>query len=251
MLFVVGGVAALLVALPVPAAAAAEPLVLGAEDAAGPWGGPDGKGCGNEIVAAAYKAAGVPVELRTLPYARAKAMTISGDLVGCFAVSPDASVTGAMLLSQRPLYRTIVTVFQNLARPLAIAPGPRLPLGAYVGVVRGYEYPPEIDAMLAQGLNLDPGPSETVNLEKLAAGRLDAAVVNLDRLKNEDFLLQEAGVAGKVGSVFAVSGSGSFVGFSVRNPRGRYAKQAFDKGYDMITASGEYERILQRWLRSP
>ena len=37
-------------------ALAAQALVLGAEDEAGPWGGPDGAGCGNDLVRAAYQA---------------------------------------------------------------------------------------------------------------------------------------------------------------------------------------------------
>jgi polar amino acid transport system substrate-binding protein len=62
----------------------AETLVLLAEDDAAPWSLADGTSYANDLVQAIYGAVDVDVELKVLPYTRAKRMTIAGTVARCF-----------------------------------------------------------------------------------------------------------------------------------------------------------------------
>ena len=49
--------------------------------------------------------------------------------------------------------------------------------GGVVGTIRGYEYPKTVMEAKARGMVLDENISEQANLQKLALGRIDAAMV--------------------------------------------------------------------------
>lgn len=225
------------------------PFVLGAEDAAGPWGQADGTGCGNDIVLEAFAAAGYPVKLETLPYARAKAMTLLGKLDGCFAMSYEPDLAEQIVLAETPLY----TVTAVLVRRLSVAAPLRslsdLPAQAVVGIVRDYEYPTAFTDLQKHGLKFESGSSEVQNLRKLAAGRLDFVVLMLDELKSFDYLIKSAQVEGQVEQFLTAGKQGSYVGFGRHSASGLAAKRAFDRGYDLIRQNGQAERILLLWKK--
>jgi ABC-type amino acid transport substrate-binding protein len=225
----------------------AQALVLGAEDAAGPWGQTDGSGCGNEIVRAAFQAAGVPVSLRILPYARAKEGVLAGTLAGCFAMSASPELEGKVLFSREPLYSATTTFVRGRRPGPREASLERIPAGARVGIVNDYEYPQGIRNLAGRGVTLASNLSEVANLEMLAAGRLGFAVLMVDELKNLEGLLARAGVAGQVEACFSLPSVGSYVGFSLSHPQGRRAKQDFDKGFAIIRRDGTLRAILKRW----
>src|SRR5882672_3584311 len=60
-------------------------LIIAVEDDAAPWSLADGTGYANDVVVAAFRAVGVDVQLRVMPYARCKRMAISGDVVACLS----------------------------------------------------------------------------------------------------------------------------------------------------------------------
>lgn len=224
----------------------AQALVLGAEDAAGPWGGADGSGCGNDIVKAAYRAVGIPAELKILPYARAKELVLKGSLVGCFAMGPSPDLKGEVIFSREPLYSPVSTFVRRRDRHQAVHALEDVPVGNTVGTVIDYEYPESMLRLFDRGVRNAPNSSESANLEMLSAGRLDLVVLQVDELKSLDFLLQEA-KAKDVVVAFSLEKAGSYVGFSRRHPRGRWAKDQFDRGFALIKADGTLAGILNSW----
>lgn len=230
-------------------AGAVERFILGAENQAGPWGGNDGAGCGNELVRAAFAAAGDAVDLKVLPYVRAKTLTIEGELAGCFGMSWSAELTDQIVFAAKPLYQVQCVLLRRRGSPVKFQALGELPPKTVLGLVRDYEYPAGVRATATRGVLIEETNSEVQNLEKLAAGRIDAVVVNCDALKSLPLLLKEAGVEGEIESVSLVGVMDTFVGFSVRNPAGLRAREHFDRGMAIILANGTYDAIMQTWIR--
>lgn len=228
-------------------AATRETVDVGVEDAAAPWSQPDGTGYANDLVRAAFDAVDIDVRFRVLPYARCKQHVLNGELVACVSMSPAPELRRAVRFSARPLFVFTCRFFENPQRPLARRIED-LPRGTRVGIVLGYEYPPEmLDRLRRRSAVLEPAPTEEINLRKLAAGRIAAAVVNGDAVKSSDWVAARAGVTGKVRSVFSLDGLPAYVGFSTAHRNGRALAARFDLGYERIVASGEQRRIQRRW----
>jgi polar amino acid transport system substrate-binding protein len=227
---------------------AGEVFVLGAEDQAGPWGRSDGTGCGNDIVKAAFAASGDSVVLDILPYARAKKMAVDGELAGCFAMSWEDRLKGKMTFAANPLYKAQYIMVGSHTAANKKQSIDKLPPKSILGLVKDYEYPPVARGVAAEGVIIEETASEVQNLKKLAAGRLDATIVNCDPLKALRFLFKQAEVEEKVDSMSVVGSEGSFVGFSLRNPSGMRAKERFDKGMAIILKNGTYDSTVKSWI---
>jgi polar amino acid transport system substrate-binding protein len=241
-----GGVTLALVAMLPPRAR--ETIDIGVEDAAAPWSQADGTGYANDIVRAAFAAVDVDVRMHVLPYARCKQQVVKAEFVACVSMSPAPELRGVVRFSARPLFVFTCDFFESGARPL-----PRrieeLRHGARIGTVLGYEYPPAmLDHLRRRGAVMEPAPTEEINLRKLAAGRLDAAVVNRDVVKSPDWVAARAGVTGKVRSAFRIGRMPAYIGFSVAHREGAALARRFDAGYARIIASGERDRIQRRWI---
>ena len=87
----------------------------------------------------------------------------------------------------------------------------------------------------------------SVLLMGTALGRLTLVVLQVDELKSLDQLLAQAGVQDRVTLAFRSTHQGSYVGFSLRHPQGRWAKAQFDQGLARIKADGTLQRILKTW----
>lgn len=228
--------------------ASRETIDVGVEDAAAPWSQADGTGYANDLVRAAFDAVGIDLRLHVLPYARCKQQVLNGALVACVSMSPAPELNALVRFSAQPLFVFTCRFFENPRFPL-----PRrvedFPRGVRVGTVIGYEYPPEMLTRLARvGATLESAPSEETNLRKLAAGRVDAAVVNSDNVKSSDWVAERAGVTGKVRSILSVGRMPAYVGFSTVHPRGRALADKFDRGFARLVRSGERDRIERRWI---
>ena len=221
---------------------------VGVEDAAAPWSQPDGTGYANDLVRAAFDAVDVDVRFHVLPYARCKQQVLNGALAACVSMSPAPELRGAVRFSAKPLFVFTCRIFENRRRPL-----PRriedFPRAIRVGTVLGYEYPPELLERLGRrGAILEPAPTEETNLRKLAAGRIDAVVVNSDVVKSSDWAAERAGVKGRVGPVLSIGRMPAYIGFGTAHDANKALADRFDLGYARITASGERARIQHRWV---
>lgn len=241
------GAAALALFAAIGARLAAAPFSLGAENAAGPWGGPEGRGCGNDLVLAAFRAVGAEARLEILPYARAKKMLLDGSLDGCFGMAWAPEFAGKVDFSAEPLYRVTPTVFVRVGAEKIPTGLSSLRAGSSLGIVIDYEYPAEIAELGKRGIQLVRANSEANLLKMLAAGRVDAALCMLDPLKSLGYLETSSGTTGSVVAAFSLSPMGTYVGFAAKGPVGRAAREAFDRGFAILKAKGDYERIVAGW----
>jgi ABC-type amino acid transport substrate-binding protein len=235
-----------------PLEASKPPLLIAAEDGAGPWGQADGTGCGNDLVLAAYAAVQVPVKLEVMPYSRAKHGAISGSYVACFGMAWAPELQGRIVFADRPLYTVSAVLMQSTAKPLRASETKDLKAGTRIGTVLDYEYPPAFEGLVKKGI-LAPMPaySETVSLRNLAKHRVDAALVILDELKSADYLVARAGLAGRVAPAFSLGEQGTYLGFSVAHPQSEYARAKFNEGFAIIVGNGTYKKILDTWKVMP
>lgn len=224
-------------------------LDIAVEDEADPWSRRDGSGFANDLVRAAFAAAGVDVTLHVMPYARCKQMAIDGVMPACVSMSANLEKPDPVTFPATPLFVFESDYFESPNRPLNARQASELRRGTTVGVVLGYEYPESINRLSREGvIVLDYSASETINLRKVVAGRLDAAMVNHDFLKTVAYALQTAGVAGKVRSAFSAGSLPAFIGFSRKHPQSSLAYARYLKGSEIIAANGTAARIRNRWV---
>lgn len=222
-------------------------LKIMVEDDAAPWSQADGSGAANDIVQTAFAAAGVEITLQTVPYARCKRMVVTGQIAACFGMSPDASLGDKVMLPDYPLYRNYSQYFHNPQHPLQAKSAEEIKPGAVVGIVSGYEYPPSVYELAQRGVILEAAGSETANLKKLAAGRLDATIAQLDEFKSVDFLTREAQVEGKVKPLFRSPEQKTYIGFSTLHPQGLWARNRFNEGFAKIRRDHSLQAIIDKW----
>ncbi|HXE98422.1 MAG TPA: transporter substrate-binding domain-containing protein [Dongiaceae bacterium] len=227
------------------------PLQIAVEDDAGPWSQREGTGFANDVVRAAFKAAGVEVELTVVPYARCKDMVFKGKVAACFSMSWLPEFTGKVVFADKPLFSCYSDYFTGSRKPLKATQESDLPRGTVVGIVSGYEYPPSVYALKEKGIVVfEESESEVLNLKKLALGRIDAALVNYNKTKPAELLLKKAGVSDKVKRAFRSGTLGSFIGFSTKHPQGMEALKEFNRGYRIISSNGTRDKAERKWLDS-
>jgi polar amino acid transport system substrate-binding protein len=220
-----------------------EVLEIGAEDDAAPWSQADGSGYANELVLAAFAAAGVKVHLQVLPYARCKQMVMDGVIPACFSMSRSPEVSSSVEFASEPLFVCHTNYVETAARAVAAPKTPRV-----VGAVLGYEYPDSLHARVKSGeLVLEESVSEELNLKKLADGRIDAALVNTNETKPLDTMIAKAGPM-KVETAVLEGELDSYLGFSRKHPRGPSARAQFDEGFRRIAEDGTKQRITAAWI---
>lgn len=222
------------------------PLEIMAEDAASPWSNPDGSGLANAVVKAAFAAVHVDIKLTIVPYARCKAFVMSGHVPACLSMSWEPQFKGHIAFPNKPIFTARAELYVNEQRPLAARSIKEIPPGTVVGIVNGYEYPQSVQAMQQAGVVFDYSPSETVSLKKLEAGRIQLAILMLDGIKTDIAIMTEAGV-GNVGHLFSAGEQGSYIGFSIKNARGEFARSKYNEGYDIIAQNGVLKSISAAW----
>jgi polar amino acid transport system substrate-binding protein len=239
---------AALIAAQAPSEPSKPSLVIAAEDGAGPWGQPDGTGCGNEIVLAAYAAAKVPAKLEIVPYSRAKSGVLDGHYVACFGMAWTPDLKGKVVFADKPLYSVTAMLVQSVAKPLKASSVKDLPTGTRIGTVYEYEYPPVFYDLVKRG-TITPmsSYSEVISLKNLDQDRVDAALVVIDELKNLDYLIAAAGLAGKVKQAFAIGGQSTYIGFSTAHPQFKLARSKFNEGFAIIVKDGTLKKIMDTW----
>ena len=229
-------------------AAVAQSITIGAEDDAAPWSYADGTGYANDVVRLAFERAGWKAELKVMPYARCKALVLSGDIAACFSMSRTPDLEGRLLFPNHPLFQAQNLLFAAADSPLAGCDTAKWPTRPRVAVVRGYEYRAAVDDLFANGLaDADAGDSEVSSLRKVKAGRVDAALITLDPVKRLEFVAGLADVAADFKLVCDFGGQPAYVAFSRRHPQGAAAAAAFDAGVMALQRKGLIDSMQQAW----
>ena len=217
------------------------------EDAADVWSRADGTGYANDIVRAAFRAGGYEPVYHVMPYARCKAVVTRAQMPVCVSMSRDPSIKPWIAFADSANFTFNSDFYHATARPLPRSAS-RLRRGTLVGAVLGYEYPDTVYRLERRGvIRLEYAKSETINLRKLADGRLDAALVNTDSNKRADDLLARAGVEGRVSLAFKGGTLPGYVGFNLRHPLGAELRARYNAGRRAIAANGELVMIKSRW----
>jgi hypothetical protein len=226
----------------------AQAIVIGAEDDAAPWSYADGTGYANDVVRLAFDRAGWKAQLKVMPYARCKALVLSGDIAACFSVSRAPDLEGRLLFPQQSLFQARNLLVAAASSPLSGCDASKWPSRPLVGIVRGYEYRRAVEAVFANGQAIaDPGDSEVSSLRKVRAGHVDAALVTVDPVKRLEFVAALAGVAADFKLVCDFGGDPAYVAFSRRHPQGPAAAAAFDAGMQALQQQGAVDATQQDW----
>jgi ABC-type amino acid transport substrate-binding protein len=228
---------------------AGDRLEIMVENASEPFSRADGTGYANDLVRAAFAAAGVDVVFDVVPYARCKDALVRGLTPACFSMSRSAGA--AVRFSDQPLFAVEAVLFQNRDRPLILDREGRAAPGSRIGIVNGYEYPPELDRLAAAGAVMELSVNETALLKKLAKKRLEGAVIMTSGLEPSTQPALRAGVADQVETALAVGSVSSYIGFSTRHEEGETARRRFNAGYLAIQQNGTAEAIRHRWGSPP
>lgn len=226
---------------------AGERIRIGAEDNWSPYSWSDNgqpQGFAVDLVRAAWAAAGVDVELVPLPYARCMKEVDRGDLAGCFDTLRDPIQEPKYRWHQQALFRARIGIY---GRATPGTPPETLGLkdlrSKRIGTTHGYDYGVAFDS--DRSMLRDEAPSDLSSLRKLAAGRVDYALV-FDQVANAIAKMHP-----ELGKKFALHGvlvePNLYIAFSPKYPNiGRIVMQ-FDQGLAKIRSSGEYARIEARW----
>jgi ABC-type amino acid transport substrate-binding protein len=232
-----------------PSEAYSASLTVMAEDSSEPFSRADGTGYANDIVRAAFQAVKVDIKLDIVPYARCKKSLQEGTTPACFAMSWSPEFKGRIAFSARPLFEVYADVFRNRKDSRKLDRADDLPKGATVGIVNGYEYPDTIHRLANHGVVLERGVNEWAVLHMLARERLDSAIIMTSDFTDGSQRLREAGVGKSVTYAFRSGTMKSYIGFSLVNPEGSWARKAFNDGYDIIIKNHTQDKIKEKWMR--
>ncbi|MGZ5280434.1 MAG: hypothetical protein ACXWC9_10850 [Pseudobdellovibrionaceae bacterium] len=220
------------------------------ENAAEPWSKADGTGYANDIVVAAFQEMGVSVKKLVVPYARCKQMALIGKIPACVSMTWLPEFKGLIELAPDPLIILNSDVFENKAKPL---PRPtanqcKLPAGLVVGVVNGYEYPKETMDLKPPTKSWVTSGSDVQSLQRLALRRMDAAVVITNDLEERNQKAIAAQVEDRVRFAFNCGEQTGTIGFSLKSPRGIWARDLYREGYRRLKENGQLDKIHQKWM---
>lgn len=195
-----------------------------------------------DIVRAAFAAEGVRVELVSLPYSRCMKLAAASLLLGCFDTLRNPTLEHKYRWAQHPLVRSRIDIY-------ARADGPDTPVhfndlhGKLIGVTNGYEYGAQFDSDI--GMKRDVADSDLFALRKLAAGRVDYALV-YTRIVSQA-LQEHPDLRGKIKSVGTLIEPDIYLSFGPDYSDVQRYIELFDAGMAKILKDGEYAKIEARW----
>lgn len=135
------------------------------------------------VLRAAYGTQSQNIRITILPWKRAvaAAMQLNGPHVGFFTATRAECDAAGGVLSEKPIGYFRYALAQRQELPITWSKPDDL-AGLLIGVVDGYDNGPIIEDLRRRGrLQVDSAPSDALNLRKLQAGRVDAAVVELSQ----------------------------------------------------------------------
>jgi polar amino acid transport system substrate-binding protein len=226
----------------------AETIIIGAENDAAPWSYGNGTGYVNDLVKAAFKAVGVDVQYEVYPYARCKALTISGRLAGCFSTGKTAEMEKELFFPEKPVIAPSNILYVKKNSPLSGCDSKKWKKNTSIGLVQSYEYPDSVDELKkVHSLQIDYSMSEVLNLKKLSFSHVDAALITIDEVHSLVYLSKLAQVAPDFKVLCNYGSLPSFIAFSKKNPKGATALKDFNNGMKKIHANGELKKLQNEW----
>lgn len=204
------------------------------------------QGATSAVVTAAMKAAGDGLKIEFYPWTRAVNMAKSD--AGYIAYFPEyySKENAAEFLYSDPIGTGPLVFIERKSAPVTWISYDSLK-GKKIGVVKDYVNTEELDAKIAsKALIADVAPDDVKNLLKLAAGRIDVAVVDINvynYLTKNDATVK--GVAGELQvNAKTLEDKKLFVCFR-KSPEGEKALKAFNEGLTKVNINDIMKKYFQ------
>ncbi|MDG5495503.1 hypothetical protein [Niveispirillum sp. BGYR6] len=187
-----------------------------------------------KVIATAFSTQNITLQSLTMPWKRAISLAMEGGRVAGFYPSSPAECAGAGgQLSTLSIGRYQFALAQLEKRPFTWEQPDDL-TRLRIGIVDGYDNGPVIDGLRRQGrLITDAAQNDLLNLRKLQAGRIDAAVVEITQFAVLEPMLNRTTLTGMSQLSLNPRPLGPPALLHVcfnHSPAGQAARQALDQG---------------------
>lgn len=225
---------------------AEESVTLIAEDDWYPYSAARGgkaEGLAIDIIDQAYKAVGVKVTYKTMPYARGLEEVKKGNQVGVFDTTRTSLNENDFVWPKEDLFQANIVIFGPASSTESGLTVKSL-VGKSVGITNGYEYGSEFDGN--KDIKKDPAADDKTLLKKLANNRTQYAVI-YDKVAKSVISENSAELSGKVKQVGTVTSDKLYISFSKSNKDAVKFRDLLDKGLAEIKKNGEYKKVVDKW----
>ncbi|UOF00387.1 substrate-binding periplasmic protein [Bdellovibrio reynosensis] len=202
------------------------------------------RGLSVDIVLEAYAKAGVKIELIQVPFLRCIALTESGKESGCFNSAKNEELTSKFLFPKEHLFRSrglIVSKKLNVMKPLTKVKDLE---GKSVALPAEFPFGQEFDdnkKILKHAV-----ASDSISLKMVAAERVLYAAI--DEMVLAFYLNNDKSLKGKIVPVLELTNEPIYVHFSKTHKDTPVLMEKLDQGLAELKKSGDYDKILQKWL---
>ena len=225
----------------------AQTIIINGEDDWAPYSAAtsdykDVVGLAPDVIKAAFKSQGIHVITRPVPFARCLHEVEEGKALGCFDTVISVETKSRYIFHPTPLFEADMVVYgapNENKRPMTFKDLE----GKIVGTTNGYTYPTEF--LQYKRITHSPGPTEKSQLEKLASGRVQYAV--LWGLTASYLLRENPTLASKVKPLGVISRTGLYLSFSKKHKDGAKYAGILEKGLQTIISNGTYARIIEKF----
>jgi len=201
------------------------------------------QGAANAVVRAAFAAMGFRLDFKFFPWSRAVSLVETQYNYVGYTPEYYSPMMAARFVFSDPICSGRLVLAQRRGSPIrwnTIAD-----LSAWtVGVVQGHVNSAEFDQRVADHQqHVDGAPNDLSNLKKLAAGRVDLAIIDSEVFayltKEDPSLSEQLEIDPKI-----IAGTYFFVAFK-RSAQGEYWAKIFDEGLKKIDVAA----IMQRYIK--
>ncbi|MEK2644888.1 substrate-binding periplasmic protein [Bdellovibrio sp. BCCA] len=225
----------------------AKTIVINGEDDWAPYSSAtknykDVEGLAPDIVRAAFKTQGIKVVTRPVPFARCLHEVDEGTAIGCFDTVISSETQDRYIFHPTPLFTADMVIYGSINEAPKTWTFKDLE-GKTVGTTNGYTYPTEF--ISNKRVLHSPGPTEKSQLEKLASGRIQYAI--LWGLTGSLILEERPDLTKKVKALGVISRTNLYLSFSKKHKEGAKYAALLEKGLQKIRSNGTYAEIVDQF----
>jgi len=231
-------------------AAHAEPtstqVQLVAEGSWPPYSDVNGQGLSTDLVSAAYRAVGMNVAVRVMPYARVEQNIQAGLADGGYNVTRQSSTEDLFLFGNEVLFTAPASFFFKVGAGANYKSYADLPNETRVGLIIGFEYG-DIYEEHAHRFNQYRVSKQSQLIKMLRSGRIDTAIM-FDKVAA--YTLRELDIpVDSIEKSFQNHSSDIYVAFSLQRTSSSHYAELLDEGLRLIRETGEYHMLAEKAFR--
>lgn len=221
-------------------------IVLAAEDDWYPFSGiHKGRHAGfsPELIRAAFATQGVDVSFRVMPLTRCLALARTSHVLDCVESIRGQDIENLYVWHQVPMFKSRLHLYARKNSNFVYRSIQDLQNGPRVGVTVGYEYGNEFDR--SRSIRRDIANTDLQGLNKLLLGRVDLMPV-YDKVY-ASLASSNPDIRNGLKAVGTLMETDLYIAFSRQHPDAHKYADLLDKGLQQLQASGEYQKIENRW----